>query len=241
LDCWCHCSERKLARKSIEIKAEACVGIIDCHYHISGKIDFNSFLNPSPSEDEDASFLSSSFDQLVSSLSGNNEIISKSPEDKQTTFETSIQNISSGGYCLQWNDKPPSRTEAGELIGIRETGRRAWSIGIIRWIRQTKTTSQMGVQILCNQPVPYGASVTLDNGLESDYMRVIHIPSPNMPDQPPSLLTTMIPFQEGRRAELKQDDHITSVRLGKSIYSTSKLNLFSFETLAQDTQESNDY
>ncbi len=243
LDCWCHCSKRKQTRKSIQIKAEACIGIIDCHYHISGKVAFNQFMAPvdnDEGEDEDDSFLSTNFDELISNLSHNDER-NLPAEEKDNIFNISIQNLSAGGYCLHWQDKLPSRIEAGELIGIREAGRRSWSIGTVRWIRQMKKTSQMGVQLLCNQPIPYGASVMLDNGIESDYMRVIHIPAPTMSDQPPSLLTTAIPFQEGRRAELKQDDHTTAVRLGKSVFSTGKLKLFGFETINQGNEEPHNY
>lgn len=238
IDSWSHSAERDQKRKRIRIDAEACVGIIDCHYHISGKVEFNQFINPNDTRMDD-SFLSAGFGQMITDLSAA-KMSSKPKQSKQSIFQISIQNISSGGYCLQWQDDLPSRIEAGELMGIREKGRRAWSIGVIRWVRQARKMTQLGVQVLCNQPVPYGASVTLPNGIESDYMRVIHIPAPMMDGQPPSLLTTTIPFQENRRAELKQDDNITSVRLGKSVFSTSKLRLFDFDTIAQSDHDSND-
>ena len=134
LDCWNNCGERQQARKSINIKAEACIGIIDCHYHLSGKVSFDQFLNPEQQEEEDDSFLSSGFEDLISSLT-QNEHAKNELKSKESIFEVSIQNLSSSGYCLVFKIDLPQRIEAGELIGIRENGRRSWSIGVIRWIK----------------------------------------------------------------------------------------------------------
>ncbi len=230
---WSNEPERNQSRKRTDIAAEACIGIIDCHYHISGGVEFSHFLSPEDALEAENSFLSSSLDDLMASI-GSKKKPAASKSDKKSIFNVLIQNISSGGYCIKWQGDLPNRIEAGEMIGIREQGRRSWSIGVIRWIRQTKNTTHIGTQLLCSQPVPYGASVTMENGLESVYMRVIHIPSPIAPDQPPSLLTTTIPFQEGRRVELKQADHSQHIRLGKPIFFTSKMKLFEFLPLSPD-------
>ena len=233
LDCWSNAVQRNQDRKRADIAAEACIGLIDCHYHLSGSVDFDQFINPRE-ELSDDSFLTGGFDALVSSLTSKKDVDTPKVARK-TVFDITIQNVSAGGYCVLWQGDLPNRIESGELIGIREQGRRTWSIGVVRWIRQLKNASQLGIQLLSSQPVPYGAAVMYDMGGYSDHMRAIHIPSPIIADQPPSLLTATVPFQAGSRVRLKQDDSVTDIRLTQSHFSTSKLKLFSFDTLNEES------
>lgn len=233
LDCWSNATQRYQERKRSENEAEVCIGMIDCHYHLCGAIDFQDFLHPKSQLDDD--FLSDGFDNLLANMGKQNQPADKPKVIKQTIYRTVIQNLSAGGFCLLWRGELPNKLESGELIGLREKGRRSWSVGVIRWVRQLKDASQLGVQLLTDQPVPYGAAVTYDMGGYSDHMRAIHIPAPIMPDQPPSLLTAPMPFQENSRVKLKQDEHNVEIRLKKCLFSTSKIRLFSFDTL-----ESND-
>jgi hypothetical protein len=233
LGCWSNPVQRNQERKRLEVEADACIGLIDCHFQMCGNVEFDQFINPREHLDND-SFLSGGFDALVASLSGKKDV-DEPKNSRQTVFRVVLHNVSAGGFCVFWQgDLPGSRVEAGELIGIREPDRRVWSIGVVRWIRQLKGGSQLGVQVLTNQPVPYGAASVFDMGGYSDYMRAIHIPSPTMANQPPSLLTASVPFQENTRVKLKQEDSVIDVRLSKCVFSTSKFKLFSFETLTND-------
>lgn len=233
LDCWSNSAQRQQDRTHCDVNADACVGMIDVHYHLSGCIDFQTFLHPNDHGDEDG-FLSGGFDSLVSSLTKVDKDVDKPKSQKQTIFKVVLQNISAGGYCVLWRGELPAKMEAGELIGIREQGRRAWGIGIVRWIRQLKNASQLGVQLITNQPVPYGAAIMYDMGGYSDHMRAIHIPAPVIPELAPGLLTSAIPFQESSRVKLKQDGQDVDIRLNRCTLSTSKLRIFSFDTLNSD-------
>lgn len=233
LHCWSNPAQRHQERRRLDVEVDACVGLIDCHYHLCGGVEFDQFINPKEDILGD-SFLSGGFDALVSSMSGKKDLDAPRAA-RQTVFRVSLQNASSGGYCLYWQgDLPASRVEAGELIGLREPDRRVWSIGVVRWVKQLKGGSQLGIQLLTNQPVPYGAASVFDMGGFSDYMRAIHIPTSGIADQAPSLLTASVPFQENTRVKLKQDDNVIDVRLNKCLFSTSKFKLFSFETLSGD-------
>src|SRR5690606_29674960 len=190
--CWSNPAHRRQDRKRLDVEVEACIGLIDCHYHLCGNVEFDQFIHPKEDVLGD-SFLSGGFDALIASMSGKKDFDSPKAS-RQTVFRVILQNISSGGYCIFWQgDLPASRVEAGELIGLREPDRRVWSIGIVRWIRQLKGGSQLGIQLLTHQPVPYGAANVFDIGGYSDSMRAIHIPSPAMADQPPALLTASVP------------------------------------------------
>lgn len=233
LHCWSNPAQRHQERKRLDAEVDACVGLIDCHYHISGNLEFDQFINPRNPIQPD-SFLSGGFDALVASMSAKKDVETPRPT-RQTVFRVQLQNASLGGYCLFWQgDLPTSRVEAGELIGLREPDRRVWSIGVVRWIRQMKNGSQLGIQLLTNQPVPYGAASVFDLGGQSDYMRAIHIPSSFIPDLSPSILTASIPFQENTRVKLRQDDSTLDVRFKKCVYSSSKVRLFQFEKLSSE-------
>ncbi len=234
LHCWSNPAQRHQERRRLDVEVDACVGLIDCHYHLCGGVEFHQFINPKDDLLGD-SFLSGGFDALVASMSGKKDI--DSPRSaRQTVFRVLLQNASIGGYCLFWQgDLPTARMEAGELIGLREPDRRVWSIGVVRWVKQLKGGSQMGIQLLTNQPVPYGAASVFEMGGFSDYMRAIHIPTSTVADQAPSLLTASVPFQENTRVKLKQDDNVIDVRLTRCLFATSKFKLFSFETLSGDT------
>jgi cyclic-di-GMP-binding protein len=232
LDGWINATQRSNDRKRSDMAAEACFGLIDCHFNLCGGIEFEEFIRPQESN-RDESFLSGGFEALLGSLTKKNEPEAPKPT-KQTEFSVTIQNNSAGGYCVSWEGGLPTRVEAGELIGIREQGRRVWSIGIIRWIRQLKNNSLLGIQLLSSQPVPFAASVRYDMGGFSDYMRAIHIPRPIPPNYPPSILTAAVPFQIGSQVRLKQEDTVTDVRLTQSHISNSKLKLFSFNVLNEN-------
>jgi hypothetical protein len=236
LHCWSNPTQRHQERRRLDMEIDVCVGVIDCHYQLCGGVEFDQFVNPRE-ELLDDSFLSGGFDALIASMSGKKNVITTKTV-RQPVFRALLQNASAGGYCLFWpGDLPPSRVEAGELIGLREPDRRVWSVGVVRWIKQLKGGSQLGIQLLTHQPVPYGAACVFDMGGYSDYMRAIHIPTPNMADQPPSLLTAAVPFQENVRVKLKQEDSVIDVRLNKCVFSTSTFKLFSFETLSDDTAD----
>lgn len=232
-DCWSQAPERLRERKRADVSAEVCVGLIDCHRQICGDVEFEQFLNPKEDDDGDESLLSTNFNSLVNSLSRKKDVDADKPA-RQSVAKVSIQNASAGGYSILWQGLLGNRVEAGELIGVREQGRRSWSVGVIRWIRKLKAGSQLGVQLISAQPVPYGASFMYDMGGYSDFMRALHIPAPSDPDQPPSLLTASVPFQEQGRVRLKQDDTELDVRLNRCILSTSKVRLFTFETLSSN-------
>ncbi len=235
IECWSSNPERLRERKRVDLEARVCVGLIDCHRQLCGDVAFDQFLNPSDELDEaEESFLSTDFNSLVNSMTKKKDIDSEKPS-KQSIANVVIQNLSAGGYCLLWQGILGNRVEAGELIAVREEGRRSWSLGVIRWIRKLKAGSQLGVQLLTTQPVPYGASFMYDMGGYSDFMRAVHIPAPTSPDYPPGLLTASVPFQENSRVRLKQEDTELEVRLTRCVLATSKIRLFAFETLSTET------
>jgi hypothetical protein len=116
--------------------------------------------------------------------------------------------------------------EAGDLIAVRESGRKTWNLCSVRWIRRLKDVSQMGLQLISTQAMAYAAAARLDDGSFSSYRRAFLIPSGRQGQVPPSLLTASLPFQEYHAVRLKLDTAITNGKLEGSLLATAKLRQF---------------
>lgn len=226
LGCWSQAASRHQDRQPANQRIDVCLGLIDCHYQLANQTSFNDFLN----DPVGAPGSGAPLDSFMRALHPEDDNGNRSP--RPSIFSITLQNTSPGGYCLLWTGDLPSRLEAGELIGVRGPDGQHWNLGIIRWIRQLKNASQLGLQLLTDEAIPFGAAIMYDMGGYSDYMRAIHIATPSIPGQPPSLLTAAVPFKEGLRVKMKQEASDIDIRLKKCVYSTGKIRLFSFETLA---------
>lgn len=223
--CWSQAASRHQKREPTNQSIDVCIGLIDCHFQLSNQTSFSEFLNDSSGAPGSGAPL----DSFMRALHPEDENSRKA--SRPSVFNITLQNTSPGGYCLLWSGDLPNRLEAGELIGVRGTHEHSWSIGIIRWIRQLKGASQLGLQLLTDEAAPFGVAIMYDMGGYSDYMRAIHIAVPSIPGQPPSLLTSAVPFQENLRVKMKQNLTETDIRLKKCVYSTGKIKLFTFEQL----------
>lgn len=232
LNTWGNIALRKQERKETQTLAEACVGLVDCHYFISGGQQFENFVG----QEGDTSSVfgrvkeasSSGFTPLESKHSGN--------EFDRPVYKISLQNVSTGGYCVLWKGQVPSRLQAGEIIGIKEMGRRTWNIGVVRWIRLLKGASQLGIQLLSSQARPYALARTYDMGGYSEYMRALLLPPSKVADIPSSLVTAAIPFQEFDKVRSFDGDTVTNLKLDKCVFSTGSMQQFSFKALDGGSQ-----
>lgn len=225
LGCWSQVANRHQERQPTNQRIEVSIGLIDCHYQLCSQTSFNRFLN----DPGGAPGSGAPLDSFMRAMQPEDANSNKTP--RPTVFNITLQNTSPGGYCLLWSGDLPNRLEAGELIGVRGPHEHSWSIGVIRWIRQLKGASQLGLQLLTDEAVPYGVAIMYDMGGYSDYTRAIHIAAPAIPGLPQCLLTSAVPFQENLRVKMKQESTETDIRLKKCVYSTGKIKLFSFEQL----------
>lgn len=65
------------------------------------------------------------------------------------TFTLPIVNHSPGGYCLAWPKEVPGQLQAGEILGLQDSPNQAWSVAVVRWIRQVRGGgTQMGIELV---------------------------------------------------------------------------------------------
>ena len=227
LEVWVNVAERKQHRKNTRAVADICIGLVDCHYFISDLTSFDSFI----SQNSEASDWQSDIGRNFSTDLSRDKYGIGTTGPERPSFRVTVQNASSGGFCLLWQGEIPARIEAGEIVGLKEAGKRSWSVGVVRWIRQMKKASQLGIQMLSDLPKTCGAAQIYDMGGYSDYMRAIVLPPFKMSNLGTTLLTAKAPFQEMSKAKLMNGQKITTIKLDKCIFSTGSIKQFSFHSL----------
>jgi hypothetical protein len=277
---WGILSDRTFMRLESNDSLAICTGLSTTHFFVSGGISFNELIKSDSHEDEieDKSFQvdaagnkvvedvwGSAFDSKVRDHSTHIELESidyhvrsdgsspshgENDKEKYHDFEASMINISPGGYCLEWPDEPPAQIRTGEIIGIKEKHHSAWSIGVIRWVRQGDDGGmRMGVELLSPTAAPYGAKVLSARGENtSEYMRVMVLPEIKSIGQPMTMITPAVSFKEGHKAVLIQSGHVSTVLLTKRTAATGSFYQFEFQqtrkqqTPAQsETKKSDDH
>jgi len=225
LEAWGNISQRKQERRQMQATADLCVGLSACHYYISGGQDFSDFLRSTGSgSGELENALSRGFtpaDQFSDGLDDQERPINR----------VEIQNVSQGGYCISWNSNHPIKVESGSVIGVREFGKRVWAIGVVRWIRQKKNSSQMGIQLISDRAQPYAIAQAYDIGGYSDYMRALYLPQTQFSDYPPSLLVSTAPLQSSDKVRIQDGDNEYAGKLDDKLFGTTSVQRFSFHDL----------
>ncbi|WP_045860903.1 hypothetical protein [Teredinibacter purpureus] len=232
LNCWSSISQRRQERRDVQTVAEVCVGLVNTHYYVSGKQAFDDFTGQSDL-DGGRDVLST----LSSSMASPFTDAPKGASEQVPTHSVSVQNVSAGGCCLLWKEDIPPKLQSGELIGIKEKGRHSWSIGVVRWIRQFKGISQLGIQTLASHPKPFGAGQMYDMGGYSDYARAFYIPAQKNGQNPASIITAYAPFKETDKVKIYDGESIFTVKLTKTLFSTSSVRQFAYHPLDSANKE----
>ncbi len=165
------------------------------------------------------------------------------------TFQVPIVDVSLGGYCLEWREQIPAQLKAGELLGLQEAGRRKWSVGVVRWVQQSRDATLLGVQTIAPQATPLGAAVIYKTGGFSEFLRALEIPPLKAINQPATLITNAVTFHEYSKVRLyrrnsgQQDDNHktqTTVQLTRRRFSTGAISQFEFRELASGQSDTSD-
>lgn len=218
---------RRQERRSIQSAADMCVGLADCHYFLCGGQNFDQFVSAqNRSGGVEDTFLSG----LTPRDSFGDE------RDERPQHRISIQNVSQGGYCISWEGHA-IKVEAGDIIGLKEFGKKFWSVGIVRWIRQKRNGSQLGVQILSEKTQAAAVAQNYDMGGYSDFMRALYLPASRLLDISASLVTASIPFQEFDKVKLIAEGIKLTVKLDNRILSVGNIQQFSFHSLDEQSAE----
>ncbi|MYM64255.1 hypothetical protein [Pseudomaricurvus sp. HS19] len=263
LTSWGEERHRKPTRRPSNTPLEVVVGLTQAHYHLSQQRTFDQFLSDASALGH-RSITSSQFNSQSTGLKDpwadapdaeklGGSILELSLDDyraqakaAKTTkvvdqnrypiYQVHTSDTSSGGYCLEWHGEIPPQARAGELIAFREPGRPLWSLAVIRWARQHRDSSQLGVQIIAQQLVPVAAQQRATSG-SNVYMRafIASRGGPEMNQQ--VLITAAVPFREGNKVMVRDNQEEMLLHLTKLEFSASSVCLFSYRHLHREFPE----
>lgn len=157
--------------------------------------------------------------------------------DKFQSQKVERVNVSPGGLCITWPPHSTVQLRNGEIVGIRETSQKNWSIGVVRWVQLTEAGPRLGIELLSPTAVPYGARVIHKTGEPGEYQRVLVLPENKQINQPTTLLAPRLPFRVGQKVSLLRNSKETRVQLTRKIASTAAFNQFEFRRLSSPKTE----
>jgi hypothetical protein len=236
-----------------------CIGLSATHYYIAGKKDFEVLqaeLRPRTMDKphqhsvdtghrSNTDVWAGAFDVDGAVIPENNtmnidtmDFISKYKKEeaadtslKYPAHEVTLINTSPGGYCLHWVDELPASIQAGEILGIQESGMRHWAIGVISWIRHLgKSGTQLGIELLAPKAESGATQLLQKTGKNGDYRRSLLLPGIKAIAQPATLILPRLPFRTGNKIDLLHIDNNGRQQLTKRTLSTNSFSQFQFRS-----------
>lgn len=218
--CWHTHSTRKDERRRTKGKAEVILGLSDIHYLLSDNVDFETFTNNESDTNER--------DISLSGITPNTPVSEEASNQNKQNYQVNIQNMSRGGFCVLWEGDVPNKLESGELLALKDSGKRPPLICAIRWLRRCQQGVQLGLQIVSDRAIPFAVAQTYDMGGHGDFTRALYLPPSRVDDHPASLLTPTTPFQNNDRIKAHDGKRVSTLHLNERLYATRCIQQFSF-------------
>ncbi|MEE8302467.1 MAG: hypothetical protein V3S24_08545 [Candidatus Tectomicrobia bacterium] len=146
-------------------------------------------------------------------------------------YDTIAVDTSPGGYRIRWKEPLPGNVQTGELLGLRDETDPRWCIAVVRWIRQNSQGAAMGIQLLAPRAIPVAVRVIKKRGGPTDYVRALLLPALPPIDQPATLITPVVPFQEKNKIHVQRQGIQTTAQLTTNVLRTESFNQFTFRML----------
>lgn len=148
------------------------------------------------------------------------------------TFTLPIVNHSPGGYCLAWPKEVPGQLQAGEILGLQDSPNQAWSVAVVRWIRQVRGGgTQMGIELVAPHAQPCGLQLMRKTEQSSQFLRALLLPAIAAISRPASLITPRLPFQEGNKVLINLHGVEQRAVLSRKQASTGSFSQFQYRNV----------
>lgn len=153
------------------------------------------------------------------------------------THSWKMVNVSAGGYCLLWDNLKTTRSQVGELLGIREQSDPNtfhWRLAVTRWLKNVKGTGlELGVEMLSPGAVAIAAYSEKPHVKNKDFTRGLLLPEVASLRQPATLLLPSPPFQVGDTSIVNCHGKDVRVKLTKQVENTGSFAQFQFVSLGE--------
>jgi len=219
LNAWTQTTERLDQRNPTNAQADICIGLSDCHKLLAQGENFQNFIENDPSN--------SNLDQKIDSqLTPNTQFDNAVPSDIAVSGCT-VVNTSQNGFCLLWQGDIPSKMQAGEILLIRERSRHKWKLGVVRWIKQLKNASQLGIQVIANDPIPAAVKQVSGKRQQPDYQRALL----TQQQDKQTLLCPSNLFTVNKKANIIESNRAHLITIEQNIYSTSNIAQYTYDVI----------
>lgn len=255
---WGDISERSFQRTPAQGQMTLCIGMSALHYFLSGERAFAELLKR-PEAARSAVFKLNNATPDVWSVAFDAQTLTEDemlpderiefvraslptegktseappasqPESLFPTFKVQRVDHSPGGYCLAWPGEVPAQLQAGELLGLQDDASQAWSVAVVRWIRQVRGSGpQMGVELIAPHAQPCGLRLLRKTEQGSEYLRALLLPEISVISRPATLLVPRLPFQEGQKVQINQNGDEQRALLCRRQTGTSSYNQFEYQ------------
>lgn len=225
MDCWSNIPERSQERRNTKGIADMCIGLRSLHQAVSNDDSLENLIK----QDFHQKIMS---DTDINELSLNNKASKNAEKTGISYHEVSIQNLSSGGYCILWPSNTQVKFDSGEIIGIRDNDHRTWACCVIQWIRQCKQGAQLGIQILSDNPQACNVAQIYDTGGHAGYTRALYLPAADVNDLQATLITATTPFQEFQQIKVADGKKEQTWLLQQLLFATRSLQQFTFKEIS---------
>jgi cyclic-di-GMP-binding protein len=118
---------------------------------------------------------------------------------------------------------------------------------VVRWANQTHGATQLGVQILAPLAVPIGIAIVHKTGESSEYLRALEIPALKALNQPATIITNAVSFQEYAKAIVYRRSNSNqtkipeeNIQLTQRRFGTSAFHQFSYQGLSTNKTKKDD-
>ncbi|WP_260958958.1 molecular chaperone [Pseudomonas citri] len=248
---WGEAAERSFQRTEGNGKLTICVGMSALHYYLGGERSFSEILKTSATRkarfDVSPGKSNDTWKQAFDAApTGDSDLLPyeeieypANPSDDDgsgsnnqhhfPTYDLPIINHSPGGYCLGWPKEVPEQLQAGEMVGIRDASEQAWSIAVVRWIRQVRNGSmQMGIELIAPHAQPCGLQLVREEKEQNHYFRGLLLPEISAIDLPATMIAPRLPFQEGQHVMINTNGEERRAGLDRRVTSTHSFNQFAY-------------
>lgn len=248
---WGEAVERSFQRTEGNGTLTLCVGMSALHYYLGGERSFSEILKtpntPKARFEVSQSKPHDTWKQAFDAApAGDSDLLPyeeieypANPTDEEgtgsdhqhhfPTYDLPIINHSPGGYCLGWPKEVPEQLQAGEMVGIRDANDQAWSIAVVRWIRQVRNGAmQMGIELIAPYAQPCGLQLIREKEEHGHYLRGLLLPEISAIDLPPTMIAPRLPFQEGQKVVINTNGQERRADLDRRVTSTHSFNQFAY-------------
>jgi cyclic-di-GMP-binding protein len=255
---WGDISERSFQRTRTQGSMTLCIGMSALHYYLAGQRPFGELLKR-PDAARSAVFKLNNAAPDVWSVAFDAQVMTEDdrlPDDDRIefvrpvaatmtdeeepetavadspfpTFEVQRIDHSPGGYCLSWPGEVPAQLQAGELLGLQDATSQTWSVAVVRWVRQVRSSGpQMGVELVAPYAEPCGLRLLRKTEQGSEYLRALILPEISVISRPATLIVPRLPFQEGQKVQINQNGDESRAMLCRRQAGTSSYNQFEYQ------------